>query len=135
MIPKCGPALFSPREFAWAVVPGGGDLGPITFRFPRNLFVTGLMVLTGDGSVVDLAHLFIRIQDETFQDVITDGQGTTLEAGLLALRGIQGKPFPLQRPLMSGDLWLITLSNLSPNDIRISGLFLFFDEPVGEVHA
>lgn len=137
MIPYCGPALFSVPGFQWAIVPTLGDLGPFTFRFPRNLFVTGLMALTGDGDSATLAKLFIRIQDETFQDVISDGQGQAFEAGLTALRGLSGKPFPVQRPVMSGDQWIITISSLDDAEggIRLAGLYFFFDEPSDQRRA
>lgn len=124
MIPKCGPSLFSVPGFAWTT--GAAE---VRFRFPRNLFITGVMVLTGDGDPATLANVNLAIQDETFQSVISDGTQPASIPGV-ALRGIDGKPFPLQRPVMSGDIWIINCSgNIGEDPVTLGGLFLYFEEP------
>lgn len=126
--PKEGCILYSARAFAAASVPalGGGIPGELqgTFRWPKSVFCTGLLLLPMSGAIADSAKLFLRWQDETAYDVITDGQGGTLEMpGVLmhSLRG--GRYMPVQRPIVVGDEWVFTVSNMKTSPILLAGLF------------
>lgn len=142
MIPQLGPVIYVPRGFANAIVPAAGQIGPLEFRFPRAVFVTGLLVMPSTGATADQGALSIQIEDETFQQIIGDGQGQSFDAPALALSGLGPSGlmsfaggwtwFALQRPVADGDLWNITVFNSSLAEIAVTAL-LRFDEP--EAHA
>ncbi len=138
-VPKVGPSLFSVRDFANVSIPAGGSV--VTpqpgFRWPRALFCTGLLVIPQSGSPADAAALSVRIQTETFTDLVTDGQGASFFAPAAAMSGIGNdlgfgrpmfRPFALQRPVLDGDLWTLTVANAAGAPIITAGLFLLFDE-------
>jgi hypothetical protein len=127
LIPRVGPALFSVAGFAGQTIGAGASLGPVAFQWPRMLFCTGLLVLPRSGSAVDLAALSVRIQDESFADMFSDGQ-ILFRAPALALQGFGLRPFPLQRPVMTADEWRITVTNASGAGIDLACVALLFEE-------
>jgi hypothetical protein len=137
MVPKSGPLRFVVPGVAVAI-PGGGAVGPITFRFPRALFVTSLLLLARSGARGDAASLRLRVQDESFADVIADGFGTSFSAPALSLSGLTVldpmfadlvvvRPFVLQRPVADGDTWRFTITNTFGAPITPE-LLIGFDE-------
>lgn len=123
MQPKVGPVRFRVTEVETSIGVGA-SVGPVRFRWPRPLFVVSMLLLPRSGSRVDMAALRIAIEDETQQQIISSGDGSTNEAGALGLTGLNpingpmfsnlvlGRPFALQRPVNTGDLWLITIRNV-----------------------
>jgi hypothetical protein len=127
--PRVGPVLFIVEALRVPLAPTTSIVagGPVAtsprppFRWPRDLFVSAASLFSSDGDPTKAAALTLRIQDETFQDVFTDGQGGTFAVPGLALIGgplpgagaPQGgiKPFSLQRPVARGDQWTITITN------------------------
>jgi hypothetical protein len=144
VVPKLGPSLFSVRTFANASIPSVGSVVTPTpgFRWPRALFCTGLLLVPQSGSPADAAALSVRLQDETFADIITDGFGTTLRIDGCAMSGIADslgfgrpmfRPFAFQRPVLDGDTWTISVFNASGAPIVVAGLHLLFDEGLRKV--
>ncbi len=137
MLPLCGPQVFSVAGVD-AAIAAGATLGPIPFRFPRAVFVVGALLLPTSGVRADMASLRLRIQDESYAELLSDARGgvdapalavsgTTLLAGtfsdLMATR-----PFVLQRPVVSGDIWTVSVRNVGAVELRGELLF-FFEEP------
>lgn len=138
MLPANGPQIFKVAGID-APVAGGATLGPIPFLFPRDLFVTGVLLVPTSGLRADMAQLRLRIQDETYEDLISDGL-MTFDASVLALCGttplafgafgalVVKRPFVLQRPVASGDMWRFSVRNVAGGTLS-SELFLFVEEP------
>jgi hypothetical protein len=127
MQPRVGPVLFSVRGISGVAVPNGSEVGPITFQFPRALFVTGLLLLPRSGSQADLAKLQLRIQDELQADMISDGS-VLFEFGGLAMHGRCFRPYPLQRPVLDGDEWRFTVGNDGAAPITVATLAIIVEE-------
>lgn len=128
-----GPVLYSVRDYAQRVIPAGGSVGPIVWTWQRATFVTGVWVITHDGSGASAAKLALRIQDETAHDMFTDGQGRTFFAPLGPMSGGilgGGRCFPLQRPVADGDAWTLTIANGGADDVTIAALLWLFEEPI-----
>ncbi len=126
-IPKMGPALFSVAGLAGQVVAPAGSVGPVSFLWPRALFCTGFLLLPLTGNPVDAASLRVQIEDESFSQMISDGQ-RSFSFDALALHGQSFRPFPLQRPVGDGDVWRFTVSNVSGGAITIAAFVLYFEE-------
>jgi hypothetical protein len=136
VLPRVGPQLFSVREFDAVTIGAGLAVGASSFRWPRDLFVTGISWLPETGDPAELANLRVRISDETFQEVFADGQGFTFDVPGVLLGGIAAqveyhgfRRWPLQRPVAAGDQWFFTMTNTSAADIDVAGLYLFIEEP------
>lgn len=131
--PRVGPVLFSVPAFDLVTIPAASEIGPTLFRFPRALFVTGVLLLPDSGLRTEAASLRVRIQDATFQDLISDGQGFTFDAPSLAMGGMGAefglRPFAMQQPVAAGDEWFFTVSNRSAADILSGALLIYFEEP------
>lgn len=131
-----GPAIYSLSSFQGVAVPAGGSVGPSAFRWPRDLFVTGLLLVPRSGDPADLANLQLRIQDATYQDLIGDGQGASFSADGAALHGIaiglvawpNFRRFELQAPVAVGDEWMFTVTSKAGAPITLAGLYAYFDE-------
>lgn len=137
MQPREGPLVYRVTALTDALIGAGLTLGPIEFQFPRSVFVTGISILPTSGLRADMAKLSVRIEDETFQDIIADGagehfgsvlslMGTTVIAPLFADLVLH-RPFKLQRPVRSGDTWRISIRNRGLVGLRTETL-LYFDE-------
>lgn len=137
---RFGPSSFSVRGLTDVAIPNGTSVGPIAFRFPRALFVTGLVISTANGLASEVAALEVRIQDETFQDIITTGWTEQHETGCAGLSAMQMlpngpiaaalavvRPYPLQRPVNVGDEWFITIGNRYATPVTPELHFLFDD--------
>lgn len=130
MIPRCGPMQYSPFGLSGVSIAAAASNGPVAFRWPRAVFCTGFLLFPESGSLVDAAHLKIRIQDESFTDMITDGAGAQFYAPALLLHGFGFRIFDLQRPVAAGDLWYITLANTYAAVTAIVPRLAFaFEEP------
>lgn len=147
--PVAGPSLYTIRGFSGATIAAGASLGPpgsgasviqplCQWLFPRDLFVTGILVTPrGAAAESDLAKLALRIQDESFQDMISTGWQNDHFANCGALMRQPSSlsavtrlhPFRLQRPVRSHDEWLITLRNDGAAPIDVASVTLYFDEP------
>ena len=137
MTPKVGPTIYRVAAVSGKTLAAGASATG-KFRWPRDLFVTGLQAFTQSGDASDFAALEIRIQDETFQDMFTDGQGTTFTVPALGLGGGPVWPsganrsgirtFPLQHSVMSGDEWIFTVSNTKEEGDLVPLIFLHFAE-------
>lgn len=116
----------------------------LAFRFPRAVFLTGLLALPQPNVAfatlqAQCAQLSLHVVDEVNQPLVSDSrgtlQGTTLApvaAPFLLLFGRAFHPFKLQRPLAASDRWLFTIQNADPvNAQTLAGLFLYFSEPDG----
>jgi len=144
MQPKLGPVLYRLAALSDVIITPGGLLGPFEFRFPRSVFVTGISIVPRSGLRTDLSLLALRIQDETFQDIIADGKGGHF-ATCLSLMGttplvapafgplILHRPYALQRPVAAGDSWFLTIRNNSAAREITTETILYFDE--GEMAA
>lgn len=144
MLPQRGPMLYSVQgaqglAVAAAVGAVPGTSAVLRFRWPRALFCTGVALIARTGLASDLSTLALRIQDESFQDVIADGRGAvTIPIGVLG--GPQGMGGPgvlvtpgnawlaLQRPVTDGDLWFFTITNASAGILTVAALLLRFEE-------
>lgn len=121
--------LYRVRGISGVSVASGTTLGPIAFRFPRDVFVDGVQLLVRSGNPAELAALEMRIQDETFSDIISDGQGTIFTAAGAMLASIRGwHPFKVQRPVAVGDSWLISITNNFATPV-VPILGILFSEP------
>jgi len=128
-VPKVGPMVYTIEPFVGLSLGTGVTSAPALFKFPRAVFVTGLLLVPNDPST--LGQWSISIQDETSAWLITDGQGGTHEAAAGALFGLSHcRKFPLQRPVMNQDQWSITVTNNSTGTLSLAGLFLYFDEGI-----
>lgn len=144
MIPRVGPAIFSVTGVSGVPLVNGTALSRVRFRWPRDLFCTGVMLFAQSGAVADDAGLTLQIEDATFQNLLTDGQGGTFSAPALALHGGAGpgagaprsgyRPWSFQQPIAKGDLWFFTVasSNASGEHTVIPWLVLYFDEAYDE---
>lgn len=138
MQPKLGPVCFRVTD-ADSEIAAGSSLGPIRFRFPRALFVTSVLLLPRSGVRADMAALRLSIEDETQQQIFSSGDGTTNETTALSLMGLRpingpfvadlliARPFALQRPVNTGDLWLVTIQNTGAAPITPELIFGFED--------
>lgn len=137
MLPREGPTVYKVIAASDAIIGAGLTLGPIEFQFPRSVFVTGISILPTSGLRADTAKLSVRIQDETFQDMISDGAGGHV-GSVLSLMGttviaplfdelVLHRPFKLQRPVRSGDSWFISITNNGLTNLKTETL-LYFDE-------
>jgi hypothetical protein len=138
MTPKYGPSVWKVARLSDQVVaPAGGVLGPVSFYFPRSVFVDSILILPTTGLRTDMAKLSVRIEDETSADIIADGQGGH-EASLLSVFGttllvgpmfddlVLKRPFAVQRPVLSGDEWLFTITNDDPLlELQVEALIYF----------
>lgn len=131
MLPVRGPSIYRVRGVTNVSIPAATTLGPIRFRFPRAVFVTGVQLLVRSGNPADLAVLDLRISDETFQETISDGQGGVFSAPGVALASLRGwHPFRLQHPVAAGDEWIFRVENTRAAGAAVTPLlFLLFDEP------
>lgn len=138
MIPRKGPSSYSCRGITDVSVPAGGEISAV-WRWPRALFVTGFLAHGRGGTRAELAALTLRIQDETFQDVFSDGQGASFARSLLSLCGlvttgplvddlVMVRPWVMQRPVAAGDEWVVTVANTSGAPIYPE-LHWLFEEP------
>lgn len=86
-----------------------------------------------------MAKLSVQIQDETQQQLIVSGNGSNNFGGALAMTGclpiapmfsglVMACPLQIQRPVATGDLWLITIQNLAAVGTIIPMLQFTFDE-------
>jgi hypothetical protein len=136
LFPKKGPVSFTVTAVD-AAIGAGLSVGPVAFRWPRPLFVTGVILLPTSGRHEDMASLRLRIQDESSQDMISDGAGghkvSALElCGLRPLPSVFGglmisRPYALQRPVNTGDQWWITIDNRAAVSLRPELIFTFDD--------
>lgn len=115
---------------------------PIAFRFPRALFVEGVLVLPRRNVAWaslenQMASLALSITDETTHPIMSDGRATTkgtfrapVAAPLLGLHGRGFHPFKLQRPVAASDAWVFSVQNAdSVDDQTLAGIFLYFSDP------
>lgn len=139
MIPKAGPAIYSVTGVSYVPIVAGGSLARIRFRWPRDVFCTGVWIAAQSGSPADNALLTLQIEDATFQNLFGDGQGASFALPSLAMIGgpipSVGAPqagfrwFPFQQPVAKGDLWFFTVSNTAAGDHTIVPILLLaFDE-------
>lgn len=128
MTPIRGPVLFSVPGFANLLIGVGGTSGAIAFRWPRALFVTGVLWFPQTADQAHGSTLNLRIQDETFQDVISDGQGAVFAIPGDAANGQGFRYFALQRPVLDGDTWMLTVTNTGAVERTLSGLFFTFED-------
>ncbi len=139
-LPVVGPSIYTVPDFRGATIVAGGS-SAAAFQFPRDLFVSHILVVPQSGTDADLASLTIQISDETGESLI--GTGTTLEfsADCCALFGSaqahfihapalpEMHPFPLQRPIKAHDVWTLTVGNTSGADIVVAAVLLYIAEP------
>lgn len=125
-------AELSRVQIAAAVGTTPAELGPFTFRFPRAVEVTGLLVLPADGTAASLAQLSIGILDEHDEQIVTDYRGVVAAqeqpfvVPCLSLMGKDFRTFALQRLVCSGDRWLFTLKNFSAAAIDVGVVALLY---------
>lgn len=112
---------------------------PITWRFPKAVFVCGVLVLLRPRSSAampgEMAQVSLRIIDESNQPIINDTRGTIrgtqnapVAAPLLALHGKGFHPHALQRAVASQDQWHFVFENEDTAHTEIlSGVFLYFE--------
>jgi hypothetical protein len=138
MQPSFGPVSYTVGGITDVAIGAGLTLGPIRFRFPRAVFVSSIIMHERTGDPARLARLRLRIQDETSQDIITDGRskntvrGATINAltcldGPFASGLVKLRAFPIQRPVLDGDQWFISVTNDDVAD-RFCELHLQFEE-------
>lgn len=144
MQPQVGPVSFRVRAFEQALAAGASS-EEVRFRWPRDLFVRSLLLLPRSGLRADMAKLALQIVDETQQQIIFSGDGSNNFGGALSLSGclplspmfadlVVAAPLALQRPVATGDLWLITARNRAAAGDPITPVLQFtFDE--GQVGA
>lgn len=138
-----GPSIYSVPGVSGVSIPAaGGVLGPITFVWPRALFVTSLLVATRGATRQELAALSLSILDETQQEIFFNGKGGAYADRSSSCMSLVGtlvlppqfdalvllRPFKLQRPVAAGDNWLFTLTNSHPTDVIIPELTISFEE-------
>lgn len=128
MQPQRGSVLYSVPGISGVAIAGGSDSPEVSFFWPRDLFVSGVLLLSDDGSPVTAAGLSLRVVDESTEDVIADGQGAGFFAPALSLQGFGVRPYPLQRPVTARAEWLITVRNDNAGPVAPQLLF-FFEEP------
>ena len=138
MIPRVGPALYTVTGISDVPIPSGTSLQRVQFRWPRDLFVTGVLLFAKAGAPAANANLELQIEDETFQQMFSDGQGQTFAVPALALNGgplpgagappTGARAFALQRPVRKGDLWFISVANVAVDGTAVPELFFYFDE-------
>lgn len=135
MQPVVGPIAFRVEEASREIL-AGASLGPIRFRWPRDLFVTGMTLITRGGSRAEMAGLNVSIVDETQQEIFLSGDNSSNyanaqgAAGLLTLTPtfedlIKVQPLALQRPVATGDQWFITIQNLGAGTVIPELVFSF----------
>lgn len=141
---RTGPQAYTVPDFsglAVAALAAGepGDSGVFTFRWPRPVFWTGLIVVPrGDSALgspeVEQANLAIEIQDEQSKQIITDTRGADslrvkpFAAPALAMAGLRGQVFPFQRPIGEDVEYRFRVRNYAAVAITIAAVMLFFDE-------
>jgi hypothetical protein len=128
-----------------AVLTAPGASAVLPFRFPRDEFVTGILVLprTNAGGLsvqVALASLALTVTDEKIDAMVSDSRGSTVlgtgTAGLLqvaadglALHGQALRPFPLQRAVGANDTWRLQLQNRAASITTMAGIYLYTEDP------
>jgi hypothetical protein len=138
VIPKAGPALYLHSSVSYVSIAGGTSLQRKPFRWPRDVFCTGIWFGAQSGSPFDNANLTLQLEDATFQNLFSDGQGGTFALPSLALIGGPtpgaGAPqagfrwFPMQAPIAKGDIWLATVANTKVEEATVPILIYAFDE-------
>ena len=131
MLFRRGPQIYTVPEFLTPITASTAR-GPVAFRWPRDVFVSSVLVLPTSGVRADMAGLRLRIQDETYADIIGDSLGS-VGAGVLALCGNVSlditpaialrRAFVLQRPVIGGDQWRITVTNENADAVGAEVLF------------
>ena len=137
MIPKAGPALYLHSSVSYVSIAAGASLQRKPFRWPRDIFCTGIWLAAQSGDPVDNANLTLQLEDATFQNLFSDGQGGTFALPSLALVGGPvpgaGAPqagfrfFPMQAPIAKGDIWLATVANTKAVGAIVPVLLYAFD--------
>jgi len=128
-VPKVGPMVYTVEQFVGLSLGAGVSSAPVTFKFPRAVFVTSFLLVPNNPAT--LGQWSITIQDELSAFLVTDGQGGTQSARAGALFGLsETRRFPLQRPVMNQDQWTFTVTNNSTGTLSLAGLFLHFDEGI-----
>lgn len=137
--PRIGPIAFKVGALSQSIA-AGSSLGPVLFRWPRPLFVTGMVLVPRSGDRADMAGLRINIVDETQQQIFLSGDNSNNYMNALGATGlvtldptfedlIKVGPLALQRPVAAGDQWFITIQNGGSNAV-IPELSFCFEEGV-----
>ncbi len=136
MLPRSGSQIYSVPGVDVAITTGA-TLGPIAFRWPRPVFVVAALLLPTSGLAADLASLRLRIEDECYAELFSDSVAGVDTPGLALCGALQlssafselqiGRPFVLQRPVIAGDVWRISIENTSAGTLRPELLF-FLEE-------
>lgn len=108
--PTFGPVLYSVPGLSGITLAGGSSSPAVVFTWPRDLFVSGVLLLPLSGSPADLARLSLEVVDEYDEQIVSDATGEGFTVPGLALAGFGLRPFPLQRPVRAGQRWQMTIS-------------------------
>lgn len=143
--PRFGPSSYSALGITDVSIPPTSILGPVAFRFPKPVFVTGFAFHARDPE--QTRFLQLRIEDETFTQILVHyglgavaegGQPVQNAVGVQALSGlvtmgpgfsdlVRIRPFVLQRPVAALDHWYISVVNGDDNP-AIPELHFMFDQ-------
>lgn len=133
------PLLYTVPFFDGLVIPGTSRSADFEWRWTKDDFVTGCLFFAESGATSEAlraatANLRLAISDETFERIVTDGQGLTFDAPGAALlggvlpvgaNGFGFRPFVLQRPVACGDVWVISMRNMAAAPVTVAGLYFY----------
>lgn len=123
---------------------GPGVSALLPFTFPRDQFLTGLLLVPrsiaagGMTPAQILASLALNVTDENQEQVISDSRGGSFitSTNVRALIGVDGlelggaafRPFALQRPAQAQFRWQFQVQNRAASAITLAGIFLYTEE-------
>lgn len=125
----------TPGTVGASTAPGQRGIG--AFQFATNDFVTGL-ILVPKGNVLgvrqEMAKLAVGVTDMTGKQLVGDGRGITIGrvlpngAPAMALVGGGVRPFALQAPVKSSDIWTVQIWNWHAAILTLCGVYFLVED-------
>lgn len=132
--PRSGPIVYLPPAFRALPIAAGVTFTSV-YYWSKPVFVVGVSLVPMSGLAVDLANLEFGFTDESQDQFSSDGSGQpgSNAAPALALMGSDlSTPWPMQRPVIGGDRWVLSLFNKSALTITLAALVFFFEDAHGQ---
>ena len=131
--PRSGPIVYLPPAFRALSIPSLTTFTNV-YYWPKPVFVVGVSVIPMSGLAADLANLEFGFTDESQDQFSSDGSGQpgSNAAPSLALMGADlSTPWPMQRPVIGGDRWVLSMFNRGGAAITLAALAFFLEEAHG----
>lgn len=131
---QSGPMIYAPAPFQGLSIAAGATFTYV-YYWPKPVFIVGVTMVTRSGLASDLALLEFGFTDETQDQFSSDGSGQpgSNAAPSLALVGLAdpSTPYPMQRPVIGGDRWVLSMFNRGGATIVLGGLYFYLEDAHG----